>query len=103
MPIVTVQLLHKFSIRATENSMKLLKVIKNPVTEHLPVGCLKIGTSFAAEKVVNPRDIVPPDDPITIVVGAIARGQVSLSVKSIYYFLQCEITFKIFHLCNLNL
>ncbi|XP_054263511.1 ribosomal RNA small subunit methyltransferase NEP1 [Macrosteles quadrilineatus] len=71
-----VQLLHKFSIRASDNAMKLLKVIKNPVTDHLPVGCRKIGTSFAAEKVINPREIVPQEEPIAIVIGAIARGSV---------------------------
>ncbi len=35
-----VQLLHKFSIKSSDNaSIKLMKVIKNPVTDHLPVGC----------------------------------------------------------------
>ena len=33
-----VQLLHKYSITAAESSVKLLKVIKNPVTDHLPPG-----------------------------------------------------------------
>jgi hypothetical protein len=37
-----VQLLHKFSIKASDSSAKLLKVIKNPITDHLPVGCKKI-------------------------------------------------------------
>ena len=31
-----VQLLHKLSIRAANGPHKLLKVIKNPVTDHLP-------------------------------------------------------------------
>lgn len=58
--------------------MKLLKVIKNPVTDHLPVGCRKIAMSFSANKVQNPRELVPSDEPIAIVVGAMAHGQVSL-------------------------
>jgi hypothetical protein len=33
-----VQLLHKYSITAAESSVKLLKVIKNPITDHLPPG-----------------------------------------------------------------
>ncbi|XP_044858977.1 ribosomal RNA small subunit methyltransferase NEP1-like [Mauremys mutica] len=33
-----VQLLHKLSVRAADGPQKLLKVIKNPVTDHLPVG-----------------------------------------------------------------
>lgn len=31
-----VQLLHKLSIRSINSSEKLLKVIKNPITDHLP-------------------------------------------------------------------
>ncbi|XP_076228137.1 ribosomal RNA small subunit methyltransferase NEP1 [Nomia melanderi] len=71
-----VQLLHKFSVRASDGPMKLLKVIKNPVTNHLPVGCRKIAMSFSANKVQNPRELVLPDEPIAIVVGAMAHGQV---------------------------
>ncbi|KDR17463.1 ribosomal RNA small subunit methyltransferase NEP1 [Zootermopsis nevadensis] len=72
-----VQLLHKFSVRATDGPTKLLKVIRNPVTDHLPVGCRKLGTSFSAPNVVNPRDLVPSDEPVTVVVGAVAHGKVN--------------------------
>ena len=72
----TVQLLHKFSIRASDGPMKLLKVIRNPVTDHLPVGCRKIGTSVSSDKVVRPVDIPQGDVPIVIVVGAMAHGHV---------------------------
>lgn len=78
----TVQLLHKFSVRATETSIKLLKVIKNPITDHLPVGCRKIRTSFSSEKLIKPKDIVPKDEPIAIIVGAMAHGQVSVWKKN---------------------
>ncbi|KAK9503166.1 hypothetical protein O3M35_011793 [Rhynocoris fuscipes] len=71
-----VQLLHKFSVRSNEGGMKLLKVIKNPITDHLPVGCKKIGTSFASKKVIHPRELVPKDEePLTVVIGAMAHGQ----------------------------
>lgn len=73
---ITVQLLHKYSIRATEGSIKLLKVIKNPVYNHLPVGCRKILMSFNANKTLNPRELVLSGEPIVIVVGAMAHGQV---------------------------
>ena len=77
-----VQLLHKFSIRASDGPMKLLKVIKNPVTDHLPVGCRKIAMSFSANKVQNPRELVLSDEPIAVTVGAMAHGQVNFtSVK----------------------
>ncbi|XP_077268674.1 ribosomal RNA small subunit methyltransferase NEP1 [Temnothorax americanus] len=71
-----VQLLHKYGVRASDGPMKLLKVIKNPITNHLPVGCRKILMSFNASKVLNPRELVPAEDPIAIVVGAMAHGQV---------------------------
>ncbi|XP_018401766.1 PREDICTED: ribosomal RNA small subunit methyltransferase NEP1 [Cyphomyrmex costatus] len=71
-----VQLLHKYGVRASDGPMKLLKIIKNPITNHLPVGCRKILMSFNASKVLNPRELVPTEDPIAIVVGAMAHGQV---------------------------
>lgn len=55
--------------------MKLLKVIKNPITDHLPVGVKKIGTSFSSKKVEKCSELVPKtEDPIVFVVGAMARG-----------------------------
>ena len=38
-----VQLLHKLSIHASNGPQKLLKVIKNPVTQYMPTGCKKYG------------------------------------------------------------
>ncbi|XP_060092846.1 ribosomal RNA small subunit methyltransferase NEP1 [Heteronotia binoei] len=73
-----VQLLHKFSVRAADGPQKLLKVIKNPVTDHLPVGCMKIGTSFSVPAVTDVRDLVPATDPVAIVVGAFAHGSVNV-------------------------
>lgn len=70
-----VQLLHKFSVRASDGSLKLLKVIKNPITNHLPVGVRKLATSFSAKQVVKCKELVPEnDDPIVVVVGAMAHG-----------------------------
>lgn len=72
-----VQLLHKFSIRAGESTIKLMKVIKNPVTDHIPVGCKKIGMSFSGKLVTNLREIVPlNDEPIAFVIGSFAHGVV---------------------------
>lgn len=59
--------------------MKLLKVIKNPVTNHLPVGIKKYLMSFTSTKVQNPRELVPKtDEPIAIVIGAMAHGKVDI-------------------------
>lgn len=72
-----VQLLHKYNVRASDGPMKLLKVIKNPISNHLPVGCRKLLMSFSANKIQNPREFVPSEEPIAIVVGAMAHGQVN--------------------------
>lgn len=50
-------------------------MIKNPVTDHLPTGCTKIATSFKAD-VIDPRELVPENEPVVIVVGAMAHGSV---------------------------
>lgn len=46
------------------------------MTDHLPVGCMKLGTSFSAPTVTDARDLVPTADPIAIIVGAFAHGSV---------------------------
>lgn len=64
------------------------QVIKNPVSDHLPLGCKKYGTSFHVEKVTNPRDIVPEKEPVVIVIGALSHGSVSYSeFRAIFFFL----------------
>jgi rRNA small subunit pseudouridine methyltransferase Nep1 len=45
------QILSKLRIRAVESSETLLKVIKNPITLHLPPNAPKIGTSCKARLV----------------------------------------------------
>lgn len=65
------------SIRATDTSTKLMKVIKNPITDHLPVGCKKFVMSFTG-KLQPPKDLVPAEDePIALVIGAFAHGNVN--------------------------
>ncbi|XP_068695099.1 ribosomal RNA small subunit methyltransferase NEP1-like [Montipora foliosa] len=73
-----VQLLHKLSIRAADGPQKLLKVIKNPVTDHLPTGCRKVGTSFHSDNLVKLKDVIPRDEPIVFVVGAMAHGSIDV-------------------------
>ncbi|KAH7731763.1 Protein Y39A1A.14 [Aphelenchoides avenae] len=74
-----VQLLHKLTIRAADSSQVLLKVIKNPVTMHLPVGSRKYLTSFSATQLTMPKELAQTsaDEPIVIVVGGIARGKIN--------------------------
>lgn len=71
-----VQLLHKLSIRSVNSQEKLLKVIKNPITDHLPPNCRKVTLSFEAE-VTRPRDFIQglgPKESICVFVGAMAKG-----------------------------
>eukprot|EP01101_Sappina_pedata_P008486 TRINITY_DN4712_c0_g1_i1.p1 TRINITY_DN4712_c0_g1~~TRINITY_DN4712_c0_g1_i1.p1 ORF type:complete len:273 (+),score=102.78 TRINITY_DN4712_c0_g1_i1:35-820(+) len=76
-----VQLLHKLSIRASDGPQKLLKVIKNPVTDHLPPGCRKISTSVTATTCVNMIDFVPTlpeNEPVVFIVGGFSHGHLQV-------------------------
>jgi len=71
-----VQLLHNLSIRSTSSPEKLLKVIRNPITDHLPPNCRKVTLSYDAP-VVRVRDYVSdlgPKESICVFVGAMAKG-----------------------------
>ncbi|XP_047470295.1 ribosomal RNA small subunit methyltransferase NEP1-like [Penaeus chinensis] len=87
-----VQLLHKMSVRASDGSMKLLKVIRNPVSDHFPPGVKKIGTSFQAKNLVNPRSLVPPKESLVVVIGAMAHGKVEVD------YTEEEVSFSNYHL-----
>merc|ERR1712000_64129 len=73
-----VQLLQKLSIKAHDSDTgKLMKVIKNPVSKHLPAGARRILMSPSAEKFVNIHDYVettPKDGPTVFIIGAMAKG-----------------------------
>lgn len=72
------------------------QVIKNPVSDHLPLGCKKYGTSFHVEKVTNPRDIVPEKEPVVIVIGALSHGSVSHSeFREFFFFILLINTYSI--------
>ncbi|XP_052890767.1 ribosomal RNA small subunit methyltransferase NEP1 [Anopheles moucheti] len=74
-----VQLLHKFSVKAADSQKKLIRIIKNPITNHLPVGCRKFAMSYSANQVKNAKELVPEkDEPITLVIGAFAHGNLNL-------------------------
>jgi rRNA small subunit pseudouridine methyltransferase Nep1 len=72
-----VQLLHRLSIRSVNSEEKLLKVIKNPITDHLPTKCRKITLSFDApvERVQDYVEKLDPDESICVFVGAMAKGK----------------------------
>ncbi|EFO24821.1 C2f protein [Loa loa] len=75
-----VQLLHKLSIRAADSSVKLLKVIRNPVSIHLPTGCRKVLTSYQASEYMSFRQFAEStsNKPIAVVIGGFAKGKAAV-------------------------
>ncbi|KAF2302108.1 hypothetical protein GH714_032781 [Hevea brasiliensis] len=76
---IMLQLLQKLSITAVGKREKLLRVIKNPVTQYLPVNSRKIGFSYSSEKLVKMNKYVAAvsdDVDIVFVVGATAHGKI---------------------------
>ncbi|VDN05222.1 unnamed protein product [Thelazia callipaeda] len=73
-----VQLLHKLSIRAANDSLQLLKVIKNPVSSYLPVDCRKIVFTYNTTNYSTCKQIAESvgDKPVVIIIGSIASGKV---------------------------
>ena len=72
------QLLFKLSIRASNGPTKLLKVIKNPVTDHLPAGARTYLLSVTGRLVSLPEFVptIPSGGPVVFVAGAMAHGKV---------------------------
>lgn len=71
-----VQLLHKLSIRGVQGSEKLLRVIKNPVTDHFPTNTIKLTLSADAPTVRLSKFLptLPETHSVAVFVGAMARG-----------------------------
>jgi len=72
-----VQLLHRLSIRGVNGPEKLLKVIKNPITDHLPPNTHKITLSGDAPTIRLSKYLptIPASHSIAVFVGAMARGE----------------------------
>ena len=72
-----VQLLHRLAIRSVNSQEKLLKVIPNPIIDHLPHNCRKVTLSFDAD-VVRVKDYVEglaQNESICVFIGAMAKGK----------------------------
>lgn len=77
-----VQLLQKLSIRASNGSHKLLKVVKGPVTKYFPPGCERVGFSHKAEEKATLQVFVkqlPEATPVVFAVGGMARGKIDVN------------------------
>ncbi|TFK35015.1 Nep1-domain-containing protein [Crucibulum laeve] len=72
-----VQLLHKLSIRGVNGPEKLLKVVKNPVTDHLPPNTIKLTLSGDAvtQRLSKYLPTLPTTHNVAVFVGAMARGK----------------------------
>ncbi|XP_010525475.1 PREDICTED: ribosomal RNA small subunit methyltransferase NEP1-like [Tarenaya hassleriana] len=76
---VMLQLLQKLNITAAGKREKLLRVIKNPVTQYLPVNSRKIGFSYSSDKLVNMQKHlagVCNNMDLVFVLGAMAHGKI---------------------------
>lgn len=76
---IILQLLQKLSISAVGKREKLLRVIKNPVSQYLPINSYRIGFSHSSEKLVDAGDYVnavSDDVNLVFVVGAMAHGKI---------------------------
>ena len=82
-----VQLLHKMKIKAGTESTTLLKVIKNPFSQHLPPGTRCYGFSCQGElyspislaKTLLPTDPSECKVPTCFVLGAMATGHITIN------------------------
>ncbi|XP_058725379.1 uncharacterized protein LOC131596668 [Vicia villosa] len=84
---VMLELLQKLSISAVGKRDKLLRTIKNPITQHLPPNSRKAGLSFSSDKLVNMKDYlstIPSDQDLVFVVGAMAHGKVETDYTDDY-------------------
>ncbi|XP_015903002.1 uncharacterized protein LOC107435882 [Ziziphus jujuba] len=84
---IMLQLLQKLSINAVGKREKLMKVIRNPVTQYLPLNSRKIGLSYSSEKLVKLQDYVETysnDTSLVFVVGAMAHGKVETDYTDDY-------------------
>ncbi|KAL9184553.1 hypothetical protein ACHAXT_012523 [Thalassiosira profunda] len=80
-----VQLLHKMKIKASENGTTLMKVIKNPFSQHLPVGTHVYGMSCQGTlyspaglaKALVPAAPEEGEAQVCFVIGAMAAGHVT--------------------------
>ena len=72
------QLLTNMKIRASGSSVTLMKIIKNPITAHLPIGVKKIGTSTKGKLVHLGKYVkelmADQKKPIVFSVGAVSIG-----------------------------
>lgn len=71
------ELLEKFKVRGTSGSVPLLKVIRNPIVSHLPVGTRKIICTYNTDNMVDMREHAAKMAALAIANGADKNGKAS--------------------------
>ena len=72
--------MQKLKIRAVNTNKTLLKIIKNPVTDHMPIDTIKVGTSTKGELVSMRKFATKLDQKKSVcyVIGAVSKGNPGL-------------------------
>lgn len=78
------QLLQKYRIRAANSSEILIKVIKNPITDHLPLGCPIIATNEKSKlvKIDEYAESLNKGVSVAFVVGAMSKGDLNIDYNN---------------------
>jgi rRNA small subunit pseudouridine methyltransferase Nep1 len=126
-----VQLLHKLKIRSSSNSEVLLKVIKNPLSQHIPAGVRAFGievggdlysptalasmlSSLSSESAADSSSKSSsrsasggggggdPPPPVMLVFGAMAAGNVELADHPYMEKLVCISEYPLSGACSIN-
>lgn len=73
-------MLLKLKIRAAESSEVLLKVIKNPITDHLPIGAPIIATCEKSRLIDTDEYARSLDNgkPVVMVIGSMSQGDLNI-------------------------
>ena len=77
--LLTLRLLLPLPCAGPQGSDTLLKVVKNPVTAHLPIGATVVGLEMGA-RLVDAFDLpplLPQGRPVVFVVGAMSHGDIT--------------------------
>ncbi|XP_016955827.1 ribosomal RNA small subunit methyltransferase NEP1 [Drosophila biarmipes] len=82
-----VKLLTEGEVRAKEDpSLKLMRVIQNPISDHLPVGCKRYALSAAGKPLRNLGDLVPKEEePVVVVMGSYAFGNLTTDLTEEFF------------------
>ena len=77
------QLLQHYRIRALNSSEVLLKIIKNPITQYIPLGCPIISTNEKS-KLIKLEEYINSlkSNNIAFVVGAISKGDINIDYNT---------------------